>query len=189
VRHLPALDNPNSLLAAGGVVVVLAMIGGFLAGVIGGGSTRAPAQDLPAPAQDRAARPLAATLEVLGKREHWGSYASRVPAEQSAPQDAAAAGDGAAGPAGASGDDVQRSFVLVGIEGRGGQRHALLQYRDKAPIAAGELVRAPDANGIVRLAVGETLTAGIAVASIGRDHARLSTPGGETTLQLYESVP
>jgi hypothetical protein len=189
VRHLPSLENPNSLLAAAGAVVLAALFGGFLAGILGGGSAHAPAQDLPAPAQDRAERPLAAMLEVLGKREHWGSYASREPADNGKPEDAAATRDGAAGPAGASGDDVQRSFVLVGIEGRGGLRHALLQYRDKAPIAAGELVRAPDANGIVRLAAGETLTAGIAVASIGRDHAKLSTPGGETTLQLYESTP
>lgn len=189
MRHLPSLENPDSLLVAAGALALAALLGGVLTGFLGGGSASAPAQELPAPALDRTERPLAVTLEVLGAGEHWGSYASKAPATPAEQSDAVVTPDKAAGPAGASGDDVQRSFVLVGIEARSGQRHALLQYRDKAPIAAGELVRAPDANGIVRLASGETLTAGIAVASIGRDHARLSTPGGETTLRLYEITP
>ena len=75
--------NPTAQLAAVieffaivSMITMLSWVFGYVYVMTGGG----PGGD-----------PLAAMLEVLGKREHWGSYASREPADNGKPEEDAAA--------------------------------------------------------------------------------------------------
>jgi hypothetical protein len=161
------------LLLALLALVLITAGGGFLRGALveGGAGARDAAQDeAAAPAPH--ARPVAPALQALDANGHWGRYTAASPGPQPADSDATQRPSVAL-------DDVARGWRLVGIEQRGAQPVALL-------LPAGAQDGSTD---VLRLKSGEELVEGIRVSAIGRDSVRFLTPGGSSTLYLYENGP
>ncbi len=117
-----------------------------------------------------APRPDAAvTLRTLGNYNHWGRY--RAPAasvSKAAPTRQVSSGAGA--------QAVARSYRLVGIEGSGSRRSALL-----LPLAASR----SGVADLLRLRAGDSVVDGVTVSSIAADAISVQTASGSATLYLY----
>ncbi|MBK6583336.1 MAG: hypothetical protein IPG20_10645 [Gammaproteobacteria bacterium] len=148
---------------------LLSVAAGTLKGALG--ATRADRGVPEASAMVGAApRPDAAvTLRTLGNYNHWGRY--RAPAlsvSKVAPTRQVSSGAGA--------QAVARNYRLVGIEGSGSARSALL-----LPLAASRSGVAE----LLQLRVGDSVIDGVTVASIAADAISVQTSSGSATLHLY----
>ena len=111
----------------------------------------------------------AVTLRTLANYNHWGRY--RAPAlsiSKVAPTRQLSSGAGV--------QAVAKNFRLVGIEGSGSARRALL-----LPLAASRSGVAE----LLQLRVGDSVIDGVTVTLIAADAISVQTSSGSTTLHLY----
>lgn len=112
-----------------------------------------------------APRESAAALRILGAGGHWGRYNAPESAVPAAP----------AAPPAPDLEGIARDYRLVGIE-RGAE----------GPVAL--LLPAAGAAEVMRLKVGQSLSDGITLDSIGSDSVGFSTTAGTSTLHLYDGA-
>lgn len=152
---------------------LLSLGAGILVGALGAsrGEPGVPGENATATTVPRP--DAAVTLRTLGNYNHWGRYrAPEASVSKAAPTRQVANGAGA--------QAVARNYRLVGIEGSGSTRSALLLPLTASRSGVAELLR---------LRAGDSVIDGVTVSSIAADAISVQTTSGSATLYLYGNPP